>query len=119
MRTLDRSVVDPAAITPAIRDAAFALALQPAVRRAFAGVYAGAIADFADIDEVHRRLGGWTGPTLLIWGRHDRFIPMRALDATRGVYPRADAVVAANSGHLPMVEEAPIVASAITRFLAA
>lgn len=115
-RTLDQSVVDPAAIVAPIREAAFRLAEQPDVRRAFAGVYTGAVQDFRDVAHVAARLRRWAGPVLLIWGRHDRFIPIRALAPTRSVYPQAEVLICERSGHLPMVEEAPLVATAIAEF---
>ena len=118
-RTLNQSVVDPASIPLAIRDRAFAFAAQFEVRRAFAAVYTGAIQDFRQAPVVHQRLRAWSGPILIIWGRHDRYIPIKALESARNVYPQADVVVAENSGHLPMVEEAPLVAAAIERFLKA
>jgi pimeloyl-ACP methyl ester carboxylesterase len=116
-RTLDRSVVDPASIGVQIRTAAFAYAQDRNVRRAFAAVYTGAIQDFADAPRVHARLRAWTGPTLIIWGRHDGYIPIKALAVARAVYPQAVVVICERSGHLPMVEEAPLVASAIDTFL--
>lgn len=116
-RTLDRSVYDPVSIAAPIRETAVALAEQYEVRRAFAGVYTGAIQDFRDTPRVHARLTAWSGPTLLIWGRHDRFIPIKALESTRAVYPQADVLVCERSGHLPMVEEAPAVAAALADFL--
>jgi pimeloyl-ACP methyl ester carboxylesterase len=118
-RTLDRSVCDPKSIPPPIREMAFALAEQSAVRRAFAAVYTGAIQDFRDAPLVHERLRAWTGPTLLVWGEHDGFIPIAALATARAVYPQAEVLVCRNSGHLPMVEEAPLVAAAFARLLAA
>jgi pimeloyl-ACP methyl ester carboxylesterase len=116
--TLDRSVFDPASVVPSIRAQAFAYACQFEVRRAFAGVYTGAIQDFRDAARVHARLATYAGPVLIIWGRHDQYIPIRALDVTRAVYPRADVVIAERSGHLPMVEEAPLIAAAFARFMA-
>jgi pimeloyl-ACP methyl ester carboxylesterase len=118
-RTLNQSVVDPASITLEIRDRAFAYATQFEVRRAFAAVYTGAIQDFRQAPVVHQRLRAWSGPTLIIWGRRDRYIPIKALETARSVYPQADVVIAENSGHLPMVEEARLVAAAIERFLSA
>jgi pimeloyl-ACP methyl ester carboxylesterase len=116
-RTLDQSVYDPASITAPIREAAFDYASDFKVRRAFAAVYTGAIQDFRDAPRVHARLRAWTGPTLLIWGRHDRYIPFKALTPTRAVYPQAEVLVCEHSGHLPIVEEAPLVAATINRFL--
>jgi len=116
--TLDRSVFDPASIVPSIRAQAFAYACQFEVRRAFAGVYTGAIQDFRDAARVHARLATYAGPVLIVWGRHDQYIPIKALDVTRAVYPRADVLIVERSGHLPMVEEAPLVAAALARFIA-
>ncbi len=117
-RTLDQSVVDPALISAPIREQAFAYASQYEVRRAFASVYTGAIQDFRNAPIVHERLRGWSGPTLIIWGREDRYIPVKALATARTVYPHAQVLICEHSGHLPMVEEAPLVAAAFTRFLA-
>jgi pimeloyl-ACP methyl ester carboxylesterase len=118
-RTLDQSVYTPASITASIRETAFAYAADFKVRRAFAAVYTGAIQDFRDAPRVHDRLRGWTGPTLIIWGRHDRYIPIKALASTRAVYPQAEVLVCERSGHLPMVEEAPLVAATVADFLGA
>jgi pimeloyl-ACP methyl ester carboxylesterase len=115
--TLDRSVVDPAAVTSEVRAEAFAYACDPDVRRAFAAVYTGAIQDFRDAGAVHARLRRYTGPTLIIWGLRDQYIPIKALETARGVYPHAQILVCGGSGHMPMVEEAPIVASTVQRFL--
>jgi pimeloyl-ACP methyl ester carboxylesterase len=98
---------------------AFGYAADFKVRRAFAAVYTGAIQDFRDAPRVHDRLRAWTGPTLIIWGRHDRYIPIKALESTRAVYPQAEILVCERSGHLPMVEEAPLVAATIADFLGA
>ncbi|MGD0473345.1 MAG: alpha/beta fold hydrolase [Candidatus Velthaea sp.] len=116
-RTLNQSVVDPASIPRSIRDTAFVYATQFEVRRAFAAVYTGAIQDFRQAPIVHGRLRAWSGPTLIIWGRQDRYIPIKALKTAQAVYPQAGVVICEHSGHLPMLEEAPLVAAAITRFL--
>ena len=118
-RTLDQSVVDPASVSPAIREQAFAYASQYEVRRAFATVYTGAIQDFRNAAVVHERLRAWSGATLIIWGREDRDIPIKALATARTVYPQAEVLICEHSGHLPMVEEAPLVAAAFARFLTA
>jgi pimeloyl-ACP methyl ester carboxylesterase len=117
-RTLDRSVFVRGSIPAPIRDMAFEYSAQYPVRRAFAGVYTGAIQDFRDAPKIHARLRAWTGPTLIIWGRHDKFIPIVALGQTRAVYPHAEVVVCERSGHLPMVEEPGLVAAALTAFIA-
>ena len=115
--TLDRSVHDPASVVPEVRELAFEFAQNADIRRAFAGVYTGAIQDFRDMELMHARLGRWHGPTLIVWGRHDRFIPIKALVTTRRVYPQADTLICERSGHLPMVEEPDAVARAMRRLI--
>lgn len=116
--TLAQAVLDPASLDPAVVDEAFALAQDPALRRAFAGVYAGAIQAMVDLAGLHRRFAIWTGPTFAGWGRHDRYIPVRALENVRRVYPQARTAVYERCGHLLMVEAPDAVAADLNAFLA-
>lgn len=116
-RTLAQSVYDPASVDEAVYARAADLAQEHDVRRAFAGVYMGAMQDFANAKPLHARLATYANPVLIIWGRHDRYIPIKALDATRAVYPHASVVICEGSGHLPMVEEPAKVAQSLTTFI--
>jgi monooxygenase len=111
IRTLENAVHDPNSIPPDVKERAVELAANPAIARAFARVYAGAMHEMLHMRELHERLGAWTGPTLLVWGRQDRFIPFRALATTRGVYPRADVLEIDSCGHCPNVEYPKLVAA--------
>jgi pyruvate dehydrogenase E2 component (dihydrolipoamide acetyltransferase) len=56
-------------------------------------------------------------PVLLIWGEHDRVIPLaHALDALT-IFPDALLKVLPETGHVPQVERAADVAFAIDRFV--
>jgi pimeloyl-ACP methyl ester carboxylesterase len=118
VRTLRRSVVDPAALEPAVLERAFALSQELALRRAFAGVYSGAIQAFAQARTLHAGFARYEGPVFCAWGAHDRFIPVAALREVRRVYPRAQTLVLQNSGHLPMIEEPEPLGAALRAFLA-
>ncbi len=118
-RTLRRSVVDPAALEPAVLERAFALSQDLALRQAFAGVYSGAIQAFAQARTLHAGFARYAGPVFCAWGAHDRFIPVAALREVRRVYPHAQTLVLGHSGHLSMVEEPEPLGAALRAFLAA
>lgn len=104
-RTMDQAMHDPRNVSAEIHARAYSLALEPAVRRAFARVYAGALQEMLDLSGLHGRLARYRGPVLLAWGRHDAYIPLAALRNARAVYPQASAVIFEHSGHCPNVEE--------------
>ncbi|GAC1536355.1 MAG: alpha/beta hydrolase [Candidatus Velthaea sp.] len=116
-RMLVQSVVDASSIDDRTFERAYVLAGEASVRRAFAGVYTGAMQDFRDARRVHARFRTYTGPVLLVWGRNDRFIPISALPQAQAVYPQATVLICERSGHLPMVEEAATVALAVNAFV--
>jgi len=63
------------------------------------------------------RLGSVTAPTLLIWGRDDRFLPLSAGETLHRTIPRSRLVVLPNTGHMPMWERPDAVNRLITEFL--
>ena len=118
MRILLRSVLDPNALEPADIERAYELSQEPALRKAFAGVYAGAIHTFARARELHAGFARYTGPVFCAWGAHDRYIGLAALRDVVRVYPHARTLVLNKSGHLPMIEEPESLAAAMREFLA-
>jgi len=103
--TLSRATVDPSVIPEAMYERAFRHAQDPAYLRAFVRVYAAAFRELRDLRGLHTRLGRYRGPVLLFWGRHDRYVPIRALASAQRVYPQAQVTVLEHSAHLPNVEE--------------
>jgi 4,5:9,10-diseco-3-hydroxy-5,9,17-trioxoandrosta-1(10),2-diene-4-oate hydrolase len=57
-----------------------------------------------------------TMPTLLIWGREDRIVPLPYGRALAERMPRAELVVLENTGHLPHIEAADLVTHLIADF---
>ncbi|HEY0384293.1 MAG TPA: alpha/beta hydrolase [Candidatus Elarobacter sp.] len=116
-RMLVRSVVDPAALDPAVVERAFELSQEPGLRKAFAGVYAGALHAFARARELHAGFARYRGPVFCAWGAHDRYIGIGALRDVLRVYPHAETLILNGSGHLPMIEEPQTLGIALRNFL--
>jgi pimeloyl-ACP methyl ester carboxylesterase len=55
-------------------------------------------------------LGKWLRridvPVKIIWGRHDRILPVQIMDELKKLVPSAETFVVENAGHLPQVERA-------------
>jgi pimeloyl-ACP methyl ester carboxylesterase len=116
-RTLRNSVADPAHLDPAVVAQALAYAGDPLVRRAFAGVYGGAMQAMRDLPALHRRFALYRGPVFVGWGRADRYIPVKALERARLVYPQASTQIFEHSGHVVMDDEPAALAAALRAFL--
>lgn len=116
-RSLDHSVFDPTANDEALHERAFELASDPLVRRSFARVYGGAMQELLDLDGLHARFATYTKPTLILWGKDDRFVPIRSLANAQKTYPHASTIVFERTGHCPMLERPGAVASAIETLL--
>ncbi|HYP53891.1 MAG TPA: alpha/beta hydrolase, partial [Pyrinomonadaceae bacterium] len=57
-----------------------------------------------DAGRILREAARITQPTLLVWGEHDRDIPVREGERLRALLPNARLVVFENCGHLPPEE---------------
>jgi pimeloyl-ACP methyl ester carboxylesterase len=114
-RTLESAVYDPDSIPEDVYLRACELSRDPALTRAFALVYAGALGDFVHRGRLHARLAEWKGPTAIVWGRDDRYIPIRALANARRIYPHATVTVLERCGHCPSIEYPADVARILTK----
>jgi abhydrolase domain-containing protein 6 len=116
-RILHRAVADPASIDAAHVERAYELAQELAVRRAFAGVYAGALETFMGTRAVVHTFGRYAGPVLCGWGEHDSYIPITSLRDVLHVYPQAVVLRLRRSGHIPMIEEPERLSAELRSFL--
>jgi pimeloyl-ACP methyl ester carboxylesterase len=57
-------------------------------------------------------------PALVIWGRHDPYLPAALAPRQRDAFPHADIRVLDEAGHWPFIDAHDTVAAAITDFLA-
>jgi pimeloyl-ACP methyl ester carboxylesterase len=56
-------------------------------------------------------------PTLVVWGRHDPYLPVRHAEAQRQAFPSAEIVVLDGSGHWPFADDPERVAELVVPFL--
>lgn len=56
-------------------------------------------------------------PALVVWGRHDPYIPAVMAERQREVFPRAQVVMLDQSGHWPFADDPDGVAQAVVPFL--
>jgi pimeloyl-ACP methyl ester carboxylesterase len=111
--TLDQSVYDPRSVSREVRARAIELSQDPALTRAFARVYSGAMQEMLHMRALHRFFATWNGPTLLVWGKDDRYVPFAGLAQARIVYPRAAVLAIERCGHCPAIEYPELVARAL------
>ncbi len=57
-------------------------------------------------------------PALVLWGRHDPYLPVEHAERQRDAFPSAEVRVLERCGHWPFVDDPGTVARAITAFLA-
>jgi pimeloyl-ACP methyl ester carboxylesterase len=112
-RTLELSTYDPRALSEEVHERAYQLAADPLVRRAFARVYCSARATLLHQRDLLAHFARYTGPTLVCWGRNDRFLPVAGAEWARQTYPQATVMVLDHCGHLPQVEEPAEVAAGL------
>ncbi len=116
-RQVAQSVYDPTTIDAADRARWVATLRDRDVRRALARVYSGALQRIAAIDVLHAHFARYAGPVLAVWGRHDRYIAVAAIDEVLRVYPHAETLVCERSAHVPINEEPDVVAARLVPFL--
>ena len=57
-------------------------------------------------------------PALVLWGRHDPYLPVTHAERQREAFPHAEIRVLERSGHWPFVDDPATVTAALTGFLA-
>jgi pimeloyl-ACP methyl ester carboxylesterase len=102
--TFETGVYDRSSITDAMHARMFELSQDPAVMRTIARVYRDALQAFINLPALHAKFARFKGPVLLVWGRDDRYVPIKALENARRVYPQAEVEIYEHCGHIPNIE---------------
>jgi pimeloyl-ACP methyl ester carboxylesterase len=75
----------------------------------------------SDLDRLSRiakdALGGSPLPVLVVWGKHDPYVPVRYAERQREWFPNAEVKVLEDSGHWPFADNPDAVADAVIPFL--
>ena len=109
-RTFETAVYDPSVLDESMHAEMFRLSQDPEMTRAFARVYRDALQSFLNLPALHAGFARWKGPTQLIWGREDKYVPIRALAGAQSVYPNAATKILERCGHCPAIEYPNVVA---------
>ncbi len=72
-----------------------------------------------NFDSLYAAAGRTGVPTLLVWGRQDRTVPIEKSDVVRRGIRQAEFFPVDSAGHLPLIEQAPLVRKRVLEFLAA
>jgi len=113
--TFEGSVFDRSTVLPDYIEHAYVLTRDPAYTRAYGGVYSGAVPELLHHRALLEHLGRWRGMTSIVWGRQDRYVPIRGLRNARRVYPHAAVLEIDRCGHCPNVEYPELVAQHLMR----
>ena len=89
---------------------------EPAARRALAAT--AAALPPAEADDLALRYPELRVPTLLLWGRHDRIVPLGIGERLHAAIPASRLVVVEDAGHLPHEERPEPVLHELGRFVA-
>jgi pimeloyl-ACP methyl ester carboxylesterase len=111
MRMLWRSAFsDSAFVTEELVEEKYALASLPGAQAAFLRTLRGfvGLGGFrrGPLDEIQAALSGMTQPTLVVWGRDDRLLPVAQTRILKAKLPSCRVVVFDDCGHLPQIEKA-------------
>ena len=85
-------------------------------RRAVLKLYR-ATGDPGRMEEMARALRPLARAALVVWGKHDPYIPVSYAERQREVFPSAKVVVLEQSGHWPFADDPDAVAQAVLPFL--
>jgi pimeloyl-ACP methyl ester carboxylesterase len=58
----------------------------------------------AFVEALHKKLPNITAPTLVIWGKHDKFVTVAHAEVLRRLLPNATIDIWENCGHVPQIE---------------
>jgi pimeloyl-ACP methyl ester carboxylesterase len=89
-----------------------------ATRRAVLELYRSVAEVGAAGDELAAALQPLDRPALVIWGRHDPYLPAEHAARQRAAFPHADIRILDAAGHWPFIDRTPEVADALDRHLA-
>lgn len=67
--------------------------------------------------KLHARLKRIKCPTLVVWGKHDKLIPLAYGEAFRDAIPEAKLCVIEECGHLPIFEKTEVFVEQVANFL--
>jgi pimeloyl-ACP methyl ester carboxylesterase len=100
--------LDTSFVTHEVVEDKFRFASLPGAQVAFLKTLRGFLAFSGfpadQVAALHAALPGINAPTLVIWGRQDKLLPVKQADILKRLLPRVQVQVFDNCGHVPQVE---------------
>lgn len=117
------AVHDPALATPDMVEEKYALAAMPGAHKAFLRTLRGFLSFGGfprdQLDALYLAMAAMTQPTLVIWGRDDKFLPARHAEILKARLANAKVVLFDQCGHMPQIEHPEAFNEAAVAFLGA
>lgn len=110
---LEQLVADPIRISEALVDGFIYRMSQIGSKHAFKSAYEYSVNTQIGDDRLKRI----KAPTLIIWGRHDRLIPIKYFKPFQELISSSTVVIVEDAGHAPFAEKPAIVFELLRRFL--
>ncbi|MGH3713691.1 MAG: alpha/beta fold hydrolase [Micromonosporaceae bacterium] len=106
-------------LSPAALDAIYHAGSHPETKRAVRRLYRASKQRMVDqwSAQAAARLRGLDVPVLVLWGARDAYLPVAQAYRQREVFPQAEVVELADSGHWPFLDNPDAVAGAVLPFL--
>jgi pimeloyl-ACP methyl ester carboxylesterase len=89
---------------------------QPGAKHAFKSAFENSVHTKIGTDRLKQIA---ETPTLIIWGRQDRLIPLHYFQAFQEAIPSSSVVIVEDAGHAPFAEKPAVVCEMLHRFLSA
>lgn len=110
-------------ITDGLIERFYELARQPGMKAPFLaavrqGITLGGVRKEL-LAPLQARIPQITAPTLILWGRHDKVLPISQLETARRMLPHATVHIFEDCGHIPQMENAPEFNRVLHEYLAA
>ena len=112
---LGQLVADPIRIPEALVNGFVYRMSQAGARHAFKSAFDNSVKTQVGVDRLKRI----TAPTLIIWGRQDRLIPLEHFKPFQESISGSDVVIVEDAGHAPFAEKPAIACELLHKFLTA
>ena len=121
VRDLNSLVYDPSVLTDQQIEACYGMSAQPGAQQALLKTLRWAFNPLGPYKRYYapilRRLPSISNPTLIVWGRQDRFVPVAHAHVAAKALPNARLHVFDRCGHLPMLEQTQAFNGLLLEFL--
>jgi 2-hydroxy-6-oxonona-2,4-dienedioate hydrolase len=112
----EQLVADPIRIPEALVDGFIYRISQPGAKHAFKSAFDNSVYTQLGVGRL-KQISAAKIPTLIMWGRQDRLIPLRYFRTFQAAIKGSDAAIVEDAGHAPFAEKPAVVCELLHKFL--